>query len=214
MASHFKRALAKSTTGSSRRQHWIYAPYDQLTDAIGPLARLDPRDVGLVLIESPAKAARRPYHKQKLALVLANQRHFALEQAKRGVLVKHVVSPDGYASALREIARETGPLHVMRPAERELRVELKPLVDENILHIEKHEGWLTTPDDFRESQSGPPWRMDAFYRHVRRRTGLLMESGKPEGGQFSYDPENREPWKGTPPAPALPRFTPDRKSVV
>jgi deoxyribodipyrimidine photolyase-related protein len=68
---------------------------------------------------------------------------------------------------------------------------------------------VTTTDDFVQSQKGPPWRMDAFYRHVRRRTGLLMEQGKPVGGQFSFDPENREPWHGTPPAPTPPRFVPD-----
>ena len=52
------------------------------------LKRVDPRlrpgmsATGIVLIESPHKAALRPYHRQKLALVLANQRHFALEQAQ------------------------------------------------------------------------------------------------------------------------------------
>ena len=55
----------------------------------------------------------------------------------------------------------------------------------------------------------PPWRMDAFYRHVRRATGLLMEDGKPVGGKFSFDAENRKPWNGEPPAPEPPRFAPD-----
>jgi deoxyribodipyrimidine photolyase-related protein len=72
-----------------------------------------------------------------------------------------------------------------------------------------HEGWLTTSDDFRESQSGPPWRMDAFYRHVRRRLGILMEKGKPVGGRFSFDSENRQPWRGEPPAPTLPTYAVD-----
>jgi deoxyribodipyrimidine photolyase-related protein len=209
MRSAFRRALSERTRGATTRQHWIYAPYDQLTDSIGPLSRLPPEEVGLVLIESPAKAARRPYHKQKLALILANMRHFALEQAARGVLVRHVIAPEGYAPALETIAREVGPLTLMRPAERELRHELRPLVTAKLLTPVPHEGWLTTTDDFRASQKGPPWRMDAFYRQVRRRTGLLMEDGKPVGGQFSFDPENREPWRGTPPAPTPPRFTPD-----
>ena len=65
---------------------------DQLNDRMGPLGAHAPQRVGIVLVESPWKAARRPYHKQKLALVLSNLRHFALEQAARGVAVRHVVT--------------------------------------------------------------------------------------------------------------------------
>ena len=125
----FRRALElRSSPPEGRR--WVFVPYDQLSDRIGPLRRDDPAEAGIVLVESPWKAARRPYHKQKLALVLANLRHFALEQAERGVAVRHVV-PDGpYRDALRAARpRELGPLEVMRPAERELRVDLAPLVD-------------------------------------------------------------------------------------
>ena len=60
--------------------------------------------------ESAAKAGRRPYHRRKLALVLANLRHFALEQAARGVAVRHVATAGGYAEGLREVLGETGPI--------------------------------------------------------------------------------------------------------
>ncbi len=36
-------------------------------------------------------------------------------------------------------------------------------------------------------------RMEWFYRAMRRQTGLLMEDGKPEGGKWNYDAENRKP---------------------
>jgi len=62
------------------RRRWLFVAYDQLSDAIGPLSREDPSELGIVLVESPWKAARRPYHRQKLALVLANLRHFALDE--------------------------------------------------------------------------------------------------------------------------------------
>ena len=86
--SHFTAALAERNSDPQDRR-WLYIPYDQLTDRIGPLSNEDPHELGIILIECPAKAARRPYHKQKLALVLANQRRFALEQAERGVAVRH-----------------------------------------------------------------------------------------------------------------------------
>jgi deoxyribodipyrimidine photolyase-related protein len=185
-------------------RRWFYVPYDQLTDRIGPLSRTPPGEAGVVLVEAPAKAGRRPYHRQKLALILANQRHFALEQAARGVAVRYVVAAPGssYADALRDL----GPLTVMRPAERELRKEVEALGN---LEVVPHEGWLTSTEQFAAACGDPPWRMDAFYRRVRRDTGLLMRGNQPEGGRFSFDKENRDTWPGTPPAPAPPRFPRD-----
>jgi deoxyribodipyrimidine photolyase-related protein len=170
---------------------------------------MDPREAGIVLVENRWKAARRPYHKQKLAMVLANLRHFALEQAERGVAVRHVAGDGLYSMILRPIVKELGRLKVMRPAEHELRADLRPLFESGALEEVAHEGWLTTAEQFRESQSGPPWRMDAFYRHVRRASGILMEHGKPIGGKFSFDTENRLNWSGEPGAAELPEFVPN-----
>ena len=207
--SAFRQALRRHRN-AERGRRWIFVPPDQLSDQLGPLSREPPRELGIVLVETPAKAGRRPYHQQKLALVLANLRHFALEQAGRGVAVRHLVSQDGYAAALAPLAAALGPLRMMRPAERELRTELQPLLEAGVLEEQPHEGWLTSAADFAESQGGgAPFRMDAFYRHVRRGTGILMEKGKPAGGRFSFDTENRRRWTGEPPAPEAPRFPRD-----
>lgn len=209
-ARELRRRQGRPSQAEARRRRWVYVAYDQLSGELGPLGREAPEELGIVLVENPAKAARRPYHKQKLALVLANGRQFALEQAERGVLVRHAVAREGYVQALGELAAELGPLRMMEPAERELRVELEPLFAAGALESLPHEGWLTDAADFEAAApEGPPWRMDAFYRHVRRRTGILMENGRPLGGAFSFDAENRRPWRGEPPAPAPPRFEPD-----
>jgi len=188
----------------------VYAPYDQLTSEVGPLADCDPRELGVVLIEAPAKAARRPYHKQKLAYVLANQRHFALELAAQGFAVRYEVAAAGYRETLAAVAVDVGAMTMMEAAERELRVELEPLISAGTLRVVPHAGFLTRRADF-EAGAGerPPWRMDAFYRHARHVTGILMDRGKPEGGKYSFDAENRKPWRGDPPAPQPPTFTPD-----
>jgi deoxyribodipyrimidine photolyase-related protein len=206
----FARTLRERTRDlDPEGRRWFYVPYDQLSDRIGPLSRMPAREIGIVLVESPAKAARRPYHRQKLALVLGNLRHFAIEQAARGVFVRHVVSPGGYADALAPLVSELGQLACMRPAERELRVELAPLVRSGALEMLPHEGWLTTRDQFDRACAAPPYRMDAFYRLVRKERGTLMERGKPIGGKWSFDAENREPYRGKPKAPSPPRFEAD-----
>jgi deoxyribodipyrimidine photolyase-related protein len=46
------------------------------------------------------------------------------------------------------------------------------------------------------------WRMENFYRHMRRKHGVLLEpEGSPAGGQWNFDAENRKPWRGQPPEP-------------
>ena len=52
------------------------------------------------------------------------------------------------------------------------------------------------------------WRQDRFYAFMRKRTGWLMEEGKPAGGKYSFDADNRKPAKGERP-PAAHRFEPD-----
>jgi deoxyribodipyrimidine photolyase-related protein len=205
----FTKKLGKIQPPKEGRR-WLFVPYDQLSGGIGPLSREDPRGLGIVLVENTWKAARRPYHKQKLALILANLRHFALEQAERGVAVRHVVASGPYHEALEALIQELGPMRVMVPAERELRADLQKLADKGGLEFLPHEGWLTSPEQFQASaKKGPPWRMDAFYRYVRRDTGILMHKKKPEGGKFSFDAENRLPWKGKPAPPDLPTFPSD-----
>lgn len=199
-------ALAPLSGPTGRR--WIYVAYDQLTDQVGPLSHTSAEELAIILVENPDKAARRPYHKQKLAYVLSNMRHFALEQAARGVWVEYLVGCGSYASILEPFLSKVGPAEVMRPAEWELRQELSCLFEQGLLREVPHGGWLSSTQQFLEL--GPaPWRMDAFYRVVRRATGILMQNGKPLGGKWSYDAENRLPWKGQPATPAPPTFAID-----
>lgn len=202
----FRDELERANPRHPGQRQWLFIPYDQLTSEVGPLSREDPQTLGILVVECPAKAERRPYHKQKLALVLTNLRHFALEQARRGVRVEHVVAPS-YEHAVRTHAKRVGSMRMMRPAERELRAELARLVAAKTLQEIPHEGWLTSADDFPANEG--PWRMDAFYKRVRRRLGVLMENGKPIGGRFSFDGENRKAWHGSPATPEPPAFEPD-----
>ena len=206
--SAFRRALSQAQPPQTAPRRWVYVPYDQLTSEIGPLSEHAPDEVGIVLVESAWKGRRRPYHKQKLALLLSNMRHFALEQARRGVAVRYVHGDAPYHELLAPVIEDLGPLEVMRPAEFELREDLAQLGG-GIQEL-PHDGWLTDAALFDASQGKKKsWRMDAFYRAARRALDVMMDGDAPEGGKFSFDADNRQPWDGTPAAPTPPAFEPD-----
>jgi deoxyribodipyrimidine photolyase-related protein len=209
------------TPDEAKSRRWIYVPYDRLHDGVGPLAETEPEDAILVLMESRAKGTRRPYHKKKLTLVLSAMRHFALEQGARGCRVVYGSSPTSFADGLLELQQKWNwnSLVVNRPAERELRVELDAAKADGLrITFVSDTAWLSTTEDF-ETVFGKPakndkpskrqYLMDRFYRSMRQKTGLLMERGKPSGGQFSYDAENRKPWRNEIPVPVRPTFPPD-----
>jgi deoxyribodipyrimidine photolyase-related protein len=201
---------------------WHLVLPDQLTDEVGRLAEPPRGELGIVLIESGEWLRRRPYHRQRLGLLLLNQRSFAIEQAARGVSVCYLQTEAPLSGAIQDLlvnggdraiapfgAPVVGPLTVMEPAEREVRAELAPLVDSGALRVLPNSLFMTSTDDFAESARGQRsdrFRMDRFYRHVRQRTGVLMTGDRPLGGRFSFDTENRERWDGTPQAPRPLRF--------
>ena len=215
MSQVFRETLAQYNPPHDELRRWVYIPYDQLSDEIGPLSKYPPEKLSIIMMETTWKASRRPYHKQKLCLILSNMRHFAVEQAKRGVHVEYRFGNRSFGEMLAELNKRD--VLLMRPAERELREDLASLVKQGVLTIIEHEGWLSSPQDFDQSTKGKtPWRMDRFYQHMRKKTGVLMENGKPVGGKYSFDADNRKPWKGTPEASVPPRFatTPIKDEVV
>ncbi len=202
---------------ASRR--WIYIPYDRYTDRTGPLTEQPADETGIVIVESTAKALRRPYHKKKLVVLISNMRHFALEQAARGVKVLYHFSPGSHGTALLALQRERKlpTLTVMQPAERELRLDLHQAQAAGLqLNIVEDTTWASTTDDFLATygafKPGKAYVMDRFYRRMRQKTGILMTrkpDNKPVGGQFSYDPDNRNPYRNEVPVPPPPSFPPD-----
>ena len=209
-------ASARPSAADIAHRRWIYVPYDRFTDGTGPIAEQPAADSGIVIVESTAKAHRRPYHKKKLVLLIANMRHFALEQVARGCNVLYHFSPKSHGQALVELQHKHGlpELTVMRPAERELRLDLAQAVRNGLrLREVPDTTWLSTVDDFTGVYGGyKPGRsyvMDRFYRHMRQQTGILMKAGKPLSGKFSLDAENRKPFKNELPVPIPPVFAPD-----
>jgi len=197
-------------------RRWIYVPYDRLTGRVGPIGEQSASETGIVIVESTAKALRRPYHKKKLAVLISNMRHFALEQQARGVAVLYRFSPLSHGQALLALQRELGlpTLTCTAPAERELRLDLDHARQSGLaIEFAPDPTWASTSADFTETygpfQPGKSYVMDRFYRRMRQKTGILMQGTKPLGGQYSFDEENRKPFRNQVPVPMPPSFPPD-----
>ena len=197
---------AAAAQGALRTASWILVLPDQLNLLLGPVSRADRHRSGIVLVESGEWLSRRPYHRQRLAWILLSQRAFAIEASDSGFDVRVIRGDLPMVDLLRGVLAETGPLVAMEPAEREMRAEFAPLVSEGSLRFESHDGFMTSAADLDAARTSEGWRMDRFYQHVRKRTGVLMERGKPLGGKYSFDADNRKRWDGSPPAPTPPAF--------
>jgi deoxyribodipyrimidine photolyase-related protein len=212
-------ASARPTLQQAKDRRWIYVPYDRLTDRTGPLRETAASEAGIILVESEAKGHRRPYHKKKIALLLANERHFALEQAARGVAVLYVTEKSTHGDGLLRMQEQYGlaSITVMKPAERELRVDLARACEKGLrLNQVEDTTWLSKESDFdtvfklKEGGELPnAFVMDRFYRSMRKKIGILMQQGEPVGGRFSFDEENRQPYKGQVPVPKRPVYPTD-----
>jgi deoxyribodipyrimidine photolyase-related protein len=216
--SAFKRDIkaAHPTATDIRNRRWIYVPYDRYTDRTGPLTEQPASDTGIVIVESTAKALRRPYHKKKLVALISNMRHFALEQEAKGVSVLYHFSPRSHGQALLELQREhrLPTLTCMTAAERELRLDLSIAQGDGLaLNLVQDSTWASTSSDFLNTygtfRPGKSYVMDRFYRRMRQQTGILMENAKPVGGRFSFDADNRSAYKDEVSVPTPPTFAPD-----
>lgn len=174
-----------------------------------------------------------PVHKRRIAYQLSAMRHFADGLRARGVRLHyrnleaagspdsgHSEGGDAWGSAVAAALDELRParLRVTRPGDLALEERLEALCRERGIPLEVlgDAHFLTTPaefDRFMEGRSSP--LLESFYRRIRRQEHILMTGeGKPEGGAWNYDSENRESFGRAGPAevPAHPTFAHDETS--
>lgn len=162
----------------------------------------------VVLIESRAKGSALPYHRKKLVMILSAMHHFAEDLRARGYTVD-VVRAETYVDGIQQTIDNRGAteVHALTPREWGLAQALEKATFSVPLHLHEDGGpgghFLLTKQEALDllSAQKKTLRMDVFYRAMRKRFGVLMAEGKPEGGKWSYDADNRKPAKGVTPPP-------------
>ena len=172
---------------------------DQLSHGLSALKAADKgRDV-VVMAEVVDEGTYVPHHPKKIALVLSAMRHFADELRAEGwqVAYTRLDDPEASRSIVGELMRRgqahgTSEVIATQPGEWRLieALDAAPLSvtqlpdDRFICSLEEFDRW---------AEGRKELRMEYFYREMRRKTGFLMDAGKPAGGKWNYDHDNRKP---------------------
>jgi deoxyribodipyrimidine photolyase-related protein len=147
----------------------------------------DPHGERILIIESRSAFARRNYHRQKAHLILSAMRHRARELDDRAHYVAAATFRDGLAGV-------DEPLSVVNPTSWAARGFVHSLSDSRPMEILASRGFVTSETEFASWVAGRKHlRQEDFYRYARKRTGILMDNGEPEGGRWNFDAENRKP---------------------
>ncbi len=198
-------------------RHLRFILGDQLTRNLSALRDIDPtRDV-VLMVEAAAEARNVPHHKQKIAFVLSAMRHFAQSLRAEGLRVDYVAmdDPDNAQDLGRELAKAVQrhrPVLVVvtEPSEWRVSQMMQSWEPGTPLDIREDDRFFCSRTQFAAlAKARKTSRMEFFYREMRRRSGLLMRSDGPEGGQWNFDSENRKALpRGLRPPPRR-RFSPD-----
>ncbi|MBC06046.1 cryptochrome/photolyase family protein [Thalassospira sp.] len=193
---------------------------DQLTPGLSSLSDADP-DRDLIVMAEPRDEARYvPHHRQKIVMILSAMRHFANELRDQGFEVEYFDYQDRPVASFTEALKAAIDAHdikhvvITQPGEWRVKHEIESWseklgVSVDIRPDDRFFAPLEAFEDFAKDRK--ELRMEYFYRGLRRETGILIEpDGKPVGGQWNFDHDNRKrlPDDVTPPAPKT--FAPDK----
>lgn len=192
---------------------------DQLTKDISALKGIDADTDRVLMMEVIDENTHVPHHKQKIVLVLSAMRHFAEDLRRSGYHVDYVSLEDPHntgslTTELQRAAARHQPdcVVVTEPSEWRVQSEVTQWVSLTGLPVDVREDdrFFASRDRFTAwAQGRREWRMEHFYRLMRREHGVLMEGDKPAGGEWNFDADNRKRWPARKTPPARLRFPPD-----
>ncbi len=192
---------------------------DQLSPDLSALSDLDPARDTVLMMEVQEEGTYVRHHKQKLVLVLSAMRHFAGTLRRSGVMVDYVAldAPGNTGSFIAELERAVGRLRPDRivmtePSEWRVQALFESWASLAVTPLEvraDHRYFVSRARFAAWARGRRSWRLEHFYREMRREHGILMEGAQPAGGEWNYDQANRRSLPAGSVAPDRLRFSPD-----
>ncbi|AWL12853.1 (6-4) photolyase [Saliniradius amylolyticus] len=187
---------------------------DQLDHHHPIFQSLDTVQDTIIMAELVSETHYVPHNKLKIALIFSAMRHFADELKQRGFKVSYYPYEDteGWCADFKQLLEKQlsektyQSLHLIEAGEHRLQEQFLHWQQSWSIEVKIHPAShfffsVRQMQDWFGGRKAP--RMEHFYRWARQKTGLLMQGGEPEGGQYNFDKHNREPWDAnkTPPPP-------------
>ncbi len=194
---------------------------DQLSHSSVAFEGFDPEHDRVLMVEARAESEHVPSTKMRSAIFLAAMRHFAQELSARGWPVDYLklgTHPFGsIEEALQDALLRHRPDAVVMAEAGEWR--LSQSIDNCCrdagvrLDVRDDLHFMASRAEFADHARGKSRLvMEAFYRRMRVAHGVLVDAdGKPEGGQWNFDHDNRAAFGRAGPGmlPRPPSFEPD-----
>lgn len=176
---------------------------DQLSPDISSLSGFDPAHDHVLMCEIWQEATYVKHHKKKIALIFSAMRHFAKELLDRGFTVHYTPldHPENTHTFEGEVQRLLHDIPferviVTEPGEYRVRQNMETWTDQFSCPVEirTDDRFLCDTDEFAVWAGGrKQWRMEYFYRDMRKKHHVLMRGDQPEGGKWNFDHDNRQP---------------------
>jgi deoxyribodipyrimidine photolyase-related protein len=193
---------------------------DQLSLRLSTLKGVDKAEDVVLMAEVNAEATFVKYHKKKLVLIYAAMRHHAADLIAQGYRVHYFTlddknGPKSLGAALEQAIAIYHPEQVVvtEPGAWRVLDEMRSWSERFGLPviIREDDRFFASRERFARWAAGykKTLRMEFFYRELRKETGLLMQDGKPAGGEWNFDHDNRKALPKRVSAPARPSFPPD-----
>ncbi len=177
--------------------------YDQLSLSSQALYSIDKKNDIVCLFELKDYFQKPKHHKKKIVFMISAMRHFAEELRKKKFQVHYVQLDDKKNSQCEQeelkkaIERfSIDKIVLTEPSDYKTNKQIQAwhktlgvAVD-----VKKDIKFICEREEFKAwSESYKQLRMENFYRMMRKKHNILIVQGKPVGGKWNYDKQNRDP---------------------
>lgn len=202
-------------------RHLVCILGDQLDAESSAFADFDIESDVVLMAEVPEESTHVWSSKPRTAFFFAAMRHFGDVLTARGLRVEYLrIGTHGFTSlsdVLRNAVERYTPARVVmvEPGDWRVAQALAACADEAsfVLVLQPDAHFMCTHEEFRAwAGDKRQFRLEFFYRMMRKRYDVLMDGDQPLGDQWNFDSDNRGAFpKGGPGAVPHPhQITPDR----
>ncbi len=214
-------ATKKKPAGAKRPRRLLVLFGDQLDIEAKLLREADPKKDLVWMAEAKGEAGHVWSTKMRIAVFFAAMRHFRDHLKEEGWNVLYQEVGPKNESLFDILSRDLKKLQpeevaVTLPGEWRIKAGLEECCEQAGVPLEIYpdEHFLDTPESFAEWAEGRKQvRLEFYYREMRKHHDVLMtKQGKPAGGDWNFDKENRGSFGKEGPDPLRPQppeFAPD-----